>query len=69
MMQILIVNLSVEVWNYYPVSFKEITSAVSAFKKEEKKAIVQGDTKGDKWDMNIGQMLQRDAKGVLTGYD
>ena len=34
----LIVNLSVEVWNYYPVSFKEITSAVTAFKREEKKA-------------------------------
>jgi len=34
----LIVNLSVEVWNYYPVSFKEITSAVSAFLKEEKKS-------------------------------
>ena len=34
----LIVNLSVEVWNYYPVSFGEITSAVSAFLKEEKKA-------------------------------
>ncbi|MFH1772616.1 MAG: hypothetical protein ABH872_07365, partial [Candidatus Omnitrophota bacterium] len=33
----LIVNLSVEVWNYYPVSFQEITSAISAFKKEEKK--------------------------------
>jgi len=33
----LIVNLSVGVWNYYPVSFKEITSAVSAFVKEEKK--------------------------------
>ena len=33
----LIVNLSVDVWNYYPVSFKEITSAVSSFVKEEKK--------------------------------
>jgi len=34
----LIVNLSVEVWNYYPVSFKEVTSAVSAFVKEKKKS-------------------------------
>ncbi len=33
----LIVNLSVEAWNYYPVSFNEISSVVSAFKKEEKK--------------------------------
>ena len=33
----LIVNLSVEVWNYYPVSFEEISSSVSAFLKEEKK--------------------------------
>ena len=42
----LIVNLSVEVWNYYPVSFEEIASSISAFLKEEKKSIVQGDTKG-----------------------
>jgi len=44
----LIVNLSVEVWNYYPVSFKEIASAVSAFLKEEKKAKPEpkGDIKG-----------------------
>ncbi|MBU1912869.1 MAG: hypothetical protein KKB22_04980, partial [Candidatus Omnitrophica bacterium] len=34
----LIVNLSVEVWNYYPVTFEEISSAVSAFLKEEKKS-------------------------------
>jgi len=33
----LIVNLSVEVWNYYPVTFGEISSAISAFKKEERK--------------------------------
>ena len=33
----LIVNLSVEVWNYYPVSFEEISASVSAFLKEEKK--------------------------------
>ena len=33
----LIVNLSVEIWNYYPVLFKEIKSAVSAFVREEKK--------------------------------
>jgi len=33
----LIINLSVEVWNYYPVSFNEISSSVSAFLKEEKK--------------------------------
>jgi len=36
----LIANLSVEVWNYYPVSFNEISSAVSAFKKEEKKMVL-----------------------------
>ncbi|MFH1309869.1 MAG: metallophosphoesterase [Candidatus Omnitrophota bacterium] len=42
----LVVNLCVEVWNYYPVTFEEISSAISAFKKEEKKSIVQGDTKG-----------------------
>jgi len=33
----LIVNLSVEVWNYYPVSFEEISASVSAFLKEEKR--------------------------------
>ena len=44
----LIVNLCVEVWNYYPVSFEEISSAVSAFLKEEKKTCAQGDTKGTK---------------------
>lgn len=33
----LVVNLCVEVWNYYPVTFEEISSAVSAFKKAEKK--------------------------------
>ncbi len=32
----LIVNLCVEVWNYYPVSFGEIGSSVTAFLKEEK---------------------------------
>jgi calcineurin-like phosphoesterase family protein len=32
----LIVNLCVEVWNYYPVSFEEIGSSVAAFLKEEK---------------------------------
>jgi len=32
----LVVNLSVEVWNYYPVSFEEISASVSAFLKEEK---------------------------------
>lgn len=39
----LIVNLSVEVWNYYPVSFEEISSSVSAFLKEEKKSEVKND--------------------------
>jgi len=33
----LIVNLSVEVWNYYPVAFKQISSVVATFLKEEKK--------------------------------
>jgi len=32
----LVVNLSVEVWNYYPVSFEEISSSVVTFLKEEK---------------------------------
>jgi calcineurin-like phosphoesterase family protein len=32
----LIVNLSVEVWDYYPVAFKQITSAISEFLKAEK---------------------------------
>jgi calcineurin-like phosphoesterase family protein len=31
------VNLGVEVWNYYPVSFEEISAVVSAFLKEERK--------------------------------
>ena len=44
----LIVNLSVEVWNYYPASFEEISAAVSAFLKEERKAISQGDAKEKK---------------------
>ncbi len=33
----LIVNMSVEMWNYYPVTFDEIKSSVSVFLKEEKK--------------------------------
>jgi hypothetical protein len=27
-----------EVWNYYPVSFEEISASVSVFLKEEKKS-------------------------------
>jgi len=42
----MIVNLNVEVWNYYPISFEEISVAVSLFLKEEKKAVAQGDAKG-----------------------
>ncbi|MDP3787670.1 MAG: hypothetical protein Q8R05_09065 [Candidatus Omnitrophota bacterium] len=42
----LVVNLCVEVWNYYPASFEEISASVSAFLKEEKKACAQGDAKG-----------------------
>jgi len=34
----IIVNLCVEVWDYYRVSFKEITSAVSAFVREKRKS-------------------------------
>ena len=37
----IIVNLCVEVWNYYPVTFEEISSAISFFKKEEKKGRAQ----------------------------
>ena len=42
----LIVNLSVDVWNYYPVTFEEIGAAISTFRKEEKKTGFQADTKG-----------------------
>jgi calcineurin-like phosphoesterase family protein len=37
----LIVNLCVEVWNYYPVSFNEINSSVAAFLKEEKQGEIK----------------------------
>ena len=34
----IIVNLCVEVWDYYPVAFKQISSVVATFLKEEKKS-------------------------------
>jgi calcineurin-like phosphoesterase family protein len=36
----LIVNLSVEVWNYYTASFEEISTSASAFLKEEKQGAI-----------------------------
>ena len=33
----IIVNLCVEVWDYYPVAFKQISSVIATFLKEEKK--------------------------------
>ncbi len=33
----LIVNLSVEMWNYYPVSFNQINSCIAEFLRNEKK--------------------------------
>jgi hypothetical protein len=33
------VNLCVEVWDYYPVAFKQISSVIATFLKEEKKEI------------------------------
>ncbi len=36
----LIVNLSVDVWDFYPIAFKQITSAISDFLKEEKQGKV-----------------------------
>ena len=33
----IIVNLCVEVWDYYPVAFKQINSVIATFLKEEKK--------------------------------
>jgi len=33
----LVMNLCVEVWDYYPVAFKQISSAIATFLKEEKK--------------------------------
>ncbi len=38
----LIVNLSVDVWDFYPASFKDISSAISAFLKAEKQGDVAG---------------------------
>ena len=35
----IIVNLCVEVWDYYPVAFKQISSVIATFLKEEKKGI------------------------------
>jgi len=35
----LIVNLCVEVWDYYPVAFKQISLVIATFLKDEKKGI------------------------------
>jgi calcineurin-like phosphoesterase family protein len=35
----IIVNLCVEVWDYYPVAFKQISSVIATFLKEEKKGV------------------------------
>jgi len=36
----LVVNLCVEVWDYYPVAFKQISFVISTFLREEKKGVV-----------------------------
>ena len=35
----LIINFSVDVWNYYPVSFNQINSCVAEFLRQEKEQI------------------------------
>ena len=34
----IIVNLCVEVWDYYPVAFKQISSVIATFLKDERRS-------------------------------
>ena len=49
----IIVNLCVEVWDYYPVAFKQISSVIATFLKEEKKGIKSDESENCR--INVGK--------------
>ena len=57
----LVVNLCVEVWNYYPVAFKQISSVISAFKREEKKGIKSDESENCR--INVGKESGGSSEG------